>query len=172
LNIANVLSRGIVSHGARSNLFGRTSGIARVVATGWIAVQARKTNEGTLLPDFKRSVIRHSDDKAAASPTLAISWFWLLPLVLLIIGLNDEFFNDASASRVRVPSGRNDDDFILARAQALVAGGAACSPRLEGWTTRGNAWFETAQVRLLTMKAAYSTSQNMQAGRSVLPLAL
>jgi hypothetical protein len=93
-------------------------------------------------------------------------------LVLLIIGLNDECFNEASASRVRVASGCNDDDFILARAQALVAAGAACSPHLEGWTTRGNAWFETAQVRLLTMKAAYSTSQNIQVGRSVLPLAL
>jgi len=33
-------------------------------------------------------------------------------------------------------------------------------------------WFETAEVRLLTMRIEYSTPQNMQPGRAVLSLAL
>src|ERR1700692_2721917 len=42
-----------------------------------------------------------------------------------------------------------------ASAIALVAGGAASSPRLEGCATRGASWFETAQERLLTMRDAH-----------------
>jgi hypothetical protein len=42
LNIANTLSRGTVSHGARSDPFGAGSGIRGMVATGWIAAQAKK----------------------------------------------------------------------------------------------------------------------------------
>jgi len=64
VNIANVLSLGIFSHGARSEPFGGASGIGGMVATGWIAAPGEETSEGTTLSNSKRSVIRRSKDES------------------------------------------------------------------------------------------------------------
>jgi hypothetical protein len=58
----------IFSHGARSNPFGRTSGIGGDGRNWLDCGPGEETNEGTPLPDFKRSVVIRSVDKAAASP--------------------------------------------------------------------------------------------------------